>query len=401
MRQGSAADVVIVGAGIVGVSIAWALSQLGPRRIVILDRAGPGSGATGRSGALIRMHYTNPHSASLALRSFDVFEHWADRVGGECGFTRSGFIRLVSRSNAEKLRGNVARLQRLGARTRIISAADVHELFPACSVDDFDIAAYEPDSGYGDPWLTTHSLLDAARRNGVEVLRDVMTIGIQVSGGRVAGVRTAAGDIAAETVVVATGAWANELLGPIGMGLPITPYHERVAVLSRPAAFGGPHPSMIDGINQIYLREDKASLTLVGNGAFEPADPNAFAEKPSQEYFAHVFERVCSRVPAWESASAHGGWAGVDGMTPDGHPILGELATRGLYAALGMSGTGYKVSPGIGLAFAEMLDSGRPVAEIRAYRPERFAEGDLLRDPFDYHDRADTSREDLPTAQAV
>src|SRR5215469_13889 len=144
---GRAADAVIVGAGIVGASIAWALTRGSPLKVVVLERDGPASGATGRSGALVRMHYTNDPEAALAIKSFEVFENWSELVGGACGLTRTGFLRVVSRQNETRLRRVVERLQHLGARTHLVSAADVREIFPQCWTEDFEVAAYEPESG--------------------------------------------------------------------------------------------------------------------------------------------------------------------------------------------------------------------------------------------------------------
>ena len=163
------ADVVIVGAGVHGASTAFHLAERGAK-VIVLERSSAGSGATGRSSGLVRMHYDLAAESALAWRSFEYFTRWSDRVGGDCGFTRTGFVRIVPADQEEALRANVAEQQRLGIRTEIVSAADVREIAPGMTTDDFDVAAYEPDSGYADPTNTCTTMLAAARACGA-VLR--------------------------------------------------------------------------------------------------------------------------------------------------------------------------------------------------------------------------------------
>jgi sarcosine oxidase subunit beta len=161
------ADIVIIGGGANGTSTAFHLAPAGARNIRLLERRHLAAGATGKSGALVRMHYTNAHEARLALESLRIFRDFAAIVGGDCGFETPGFLQLVPPGYEAALRRNVARQQRLGIETREVSRDDVRALFPQCRTDDIGAAAWEAGSGYADPSATTFAFAAAAERLGV------------------------------------------------------------------------------------------------------------------------------------------------------------------------------------------------------------------------------------------
>ncbi len=257
------ADVVIIGAGVHGASTAFHLAERGAR-VIVLERDAAASGATGRSSGLVRMHYDLAAECALAWKSFEYFTNWAQRVGGDSGFTRTGFIRIVPEEQEEALRANVADQQRIGIRTSIISAADVRELAPDLATDDFAIAAYEPDSGYADPTSTCASMLAAARAKGTVLHQGSRVERIEVDGGRVTGVVTATGRIAAPTVVLAAGAWSAALAATAGIELDIRAWHHDTGFVARPDPDGAALPTVIDDINELYFRPEGAGLALVG-----------------------------------------------------------------------------------------------------------------------------------------
>src|SRR5262245_51185994 len=163
------ADVVVVGGGVNGASIAYALSSKGVR-CVLVEKGAVASGASGRSSALVRMHYTNEWDARLAWASFPVFRNWSELMGGPSVFTHTGFVNVVGPAYAEHLRKNVAMLQGIGINTRAITPAELEELQPFANVDDVGAAAYEPDSGYANPAET----VEGFRRRTVELGGEVL-----------------------------------------------------------------------------------------------------------------------------------------------------------------------------------------------------------------------------------
>ena len=183
------AEAIIIGAGVMGASLAFHLTRAGMKSVTVLDKTGLCGGMTAKSGALVRMHYTNEPEARMAFAALRYFQHWQDMVGGACGFTQAGFIMTVTPDNADRLRHNVQMLQRVGVKTSVLTAQELRELQPFTQVDDLTVAAYEPESGYADPRATATAFMQQAQRQGATLLEGVAVTAIRTRGGRVVGVR--------------------------------------------------------------------------------------------------------------------------------------------------------------------------------------------------------------------
>jgi len=237
MAPSTTVRVVVVGAGVVGCSLAMHLAR-SRASVEVLDKGDICAGMSARSGALVRMHYTFAPEAALALASLRYFRNWRDIVRGECGFVETGFATIVDASNAEALRANVAMLRRLGVDTDIISPEDLQRLDPHLSLDGVALAAYEPHSGYADPIATTTSLADAARRAGARFHLHTPVASIRTRAARAIGAMDAAGHFhEADAVCLVTGPWTAPLLATLGANLsfipPITPERAQIAFFSR------------------------------------------------------------------------------------------------------------------------------------------------------------------------
>ena len=378
-------DVIVIGAGVVGVSVAFHLAERGLKP-VILERREIASGATGRSSGLVRMHYDLEADSRLAWVSFQYFRNWRERVGGESGFTRTGFLDIEPAERVEHMRANVEMHKRIGIPTSIITAADVKELVPSFNTDNFAFAAYEPESGYADPVLTSNSFLAAAKACGATYIQDCEVTGINVSGGRVTGVKSSRGDFSAPVIVNAAGPWAARVAEMAGVKIPIDTWTHDVAHIRRPPEVGD-HPTVIDGSLAMYFRPDTGGLTLV---ALE--DNNRLGEPPDSEvgYVAQDFvesavERICRRIPAMEAGSLHSTHVGRDGLTPDQRAVIGAFGPQGFYHATGFSGTGFKTAPAVGLCISELiLDGAAKTVDISGYDPGRFERGEYLKGEHDY-----------------
>jgi sarcosine oxidase subunit beta len=380
---------VIIGGGVTGASLAFQLARRGVRRVLVLERHFVGAGATGRSSALVRMHYANVPEAVLAIASFPWFQHWSDLVGGSCGFTPTGFVRIVSPDKLDRLRANVAMLQRLGADTRLVDRAELQELDPAASFDDVSLAAFEPHSGYADPAGTALGFMTAAREHGTELRQGVEVIRITVRGNRVTGVETTHGQVSAPVVVNAAGAWGKPLCDAVGVTLPLrTTWHE-VAVVHRPPEVVR-HMTYIDGALNTYFRPETGELTLVGGSVNEQdVDPDHHREGGSEQLQHEVAEKLPRRLRGMERARMQRGMAGVFATSGDGHFILDRApGLDGLVVALGCSGTGFKIAPAVGIGLAELILSGRSeTIDLRPFRATRFVEGCPIRGEHEYQDR--------------
>jgi glycine/D-amino acid oxidase-like deaminating enzyme len=383
------ADVVIVGAGVMGASIAFQLAKRKAGKIVVIDKEHVGRGGSGRSSALIRMHYSHPPEVQLALISLKMFENWREEVGEPGDFRKTGFVRIVHPNESERLERNVEMQRNLGARVELLGRQELRELEPDWTVDDVELAAYEPDSGYGDGAGVASDFLGRAREMGVAYLPKTNVAAFAIEHGDVQSVRTEQGDIAAGKVVVATGPWTRPLLRQAGFDPPIETEYHQVAILKNAQDMRGGRSACIDSVTATYFRSDAHDKFLVGDFYGQrPVDPENFPQRPSDESMGEIIERAARRVPKLENAEVMRGVTGVYDMTPDSRPLLGEVPeVDGLYVCAGFSGMGFKISPAIGIVMAELLMDGNASAvDISSFRPERFAEGKPIKAEYEYVD---------------
>ena len=275
------ADVIVIGAGVAGASIAFHLSGLGAGDVLVVDRATAGSGMSSRSSAMIRMHYTFRPEVELAVRSDRMFASWTE-LTGLAFVRRTGFARLVLPGEEQALRANVAMQRDCGARAEVLAARDFAALAPGLRTDDLAEVAWEPDGGYGDGALVAGDLLAAARDRGVRYRPNTPVRALLREGDRVTGIQTPDGPEHAGIVVAAAGVWSPALLASIGVDLPIETEFHQVAVLSHAPGQGTPL-ACIDSTTQTYFRPEAAhTRTLVGSFTGPRGiDPDRVAPPPT------------------------------------------------------------------------------------------------------------------------
>lgn len=376
------ADVAIVGGGIMGTSLAWHLARRGIG-VTLLERSTIAFGGSGRTGALLRRHYSNESEATLAQMGWETYAHWPDVIGGAPVHTPAGLIVTVDTSaacqeNIEKLHRNVALQNRLGIPAQVVGPDDLRRLQPFACWDDVQVAAYEPDSGYVDAVAATRGMALAARRAGATIHEGCPVLGVETEGERVSGVQTSDGLVAADIVVVAAGPWTNPVLASAGLQLPIEALRVQVAILQRPLALEQPHFVYLDTAAGIFCRPWGPGRTLVGVGGgdqHDPVDPDAYREQNDPDYPAIAIAAIARRLPAMAGASYLTGHAGLYDMSPDTHPLLGPFGPSGLYVMAGFSGAGFKKGPAVGQALAELIVDGRAsCADLHPFHPDRFTE---------------------------
>jgi glycine/D-amino acid oxidase-like deaminating enzyme len=379
------ADVLVIGAGVNGASVAFHLARRGAD-VLVVERTTVGDGATGRSSGFVRMHYDFELESRLAFASLPYFTGWSELVGdGDPGFVRTGFLQLVPPAFAEALRANVAMHQRIGINTRVVDATQVTAIVPGIVVDDVAAAAYEPDSGYADPTGTAAGFLAAARRAGARYQGNRRVSRLLVDGGRVTGIETDGGRIEAGTVVLAAGAWSAELAGTVGLELPVQAWRHDTAYFGLPAGRTADLPIVIDHGQEVYFRPEGRELLLVGleAGNVVGGSPDRPMAGLASSTVEEMIERVCRRIPWMADGSFRTAHGGQDGITPDQRAILGPASVGGgpdgLWLACGFSGTGFKVAPAVGASMAEWILDGTPsTVDIRPFGLERFAAGKPL-----------------------
>jgi len=384
----NAADIVILGAGVMGTAIAFHLAKRKAGKILVVDKGHVGQGGSGRSSALIRMHYSYPPEVQLALMSLRLFENWSEAVGGDGDFRKTGFVRIVHPGEGERLKHNVEMQRNLGVNVKLIDRHELKELEPDWSVDEVELAAYEPDSGYGDGAGVAHDFLARARDLGVAYLsRSAASLRIET--GKVCGIRTTQGDISSPVVVAAIGPWTRPLFQNAGLDLPIETEFHQVAILKNAPGMKSGGCACIDSVSATYFRSDAQDKFLIGEFYGQRgADPDNFPQRASDQELEEMIERASRRVPKLENAEVMRGVTGVYDMTPDSRPLLGEIPdVRGLYVCAGFSGMGFKISPAIGLVMSELLLDGQGKSvDITSFSPSRFEEGKAIRAEFEYMD---------------
>ena len=385
------ADVVIIGGGVVGLSTAFQLAKRGMRNVVVLERRFLGSGATGKSGALVRCHYANVPEARLTHESQRIFRNWVEEVGsGSPGYAPVGFIQVVSPEHEDRLRANVADQQAIGIDTHVVDRATLREIEPFLFTDDITIAAYEPGSGYADPNATLQGFAAAARRLGVRIVEECPAHYVDTRGDAVASVETELGTIATERVLIAAGSWADRLLRPLDIDLGLEPARTQVVLFRQPPEMAGrSHRVVIDTINHSWLRPEGANCTLIGaeRGAMT-ADPDQLDESVDAATIPIGHRALTARFPVFANAVMRGGWAGTYMRSPDRHPIIDQIpAIPGLWVMTGDSGTSFKTSPAVGVCLAEWIAEGAPnLVDLTPFRASRFAEGQPWLDAQSYGD---------------
>jgi len=373
------ADVIVIGAGVQGASLAFHLASRGTS-VVVVEKATAASGATGRSSGLVRIYYDLLAEARLAWESYGWFADWSNRVGGECGFTRTGFVWVEAADRIERVTANSASHRAMGVDSSVIDADGIRALFPALEVAD-EIAAYEPESGYADPFMTAAGFLAAAKQRGARLVPGAEVTAIRTDGGRVVGVDTSRGSIDAPVIVNAAGAWAGRVGSLVGLDLPIKVWRHDTGYLGVPASVGRPIPVVIDIANGMYFRPEGHDMVLVGleddNQIGGSADRDTSEAKG--DFRDRAAERIIRRVPDLIDGTFRTSHSGQDGLTPDQRPMLGAMGPDGFYLDCGHSGTGFKTAPAVGLGLSELiLDGASRTVDLTPFAPTRYAEGRLL-----------------------
>jgi sarcosine oxidase subunit beta len=382
--------VLIVGGGVIGTSIAFALARRRAGRVVLLEKAFLGAGSSGKSGAIIRQHYSNRLTASMAQKSLRVFEHFDDAVGGPPVFTRCGMVLVVNERDRAGLDANVAMQRELGIDVQLVSHQVLADIDPNARLAEDEIAAYEAEAGYVEAVQAVASFADAARRDGADVRLGVEVKNVVVEGGRVVGVDTNEGRYESGCVILATGPWTAQLARSTGVALPVEPCRTQVALFRRPPDFGRRGAVYGDFVQGIYFKPTHGEMihagSLAGEELKDPVDPDDYNEAADGAWLPQIRQRLSRRYPTMHRSYGRGGFGALYAITPDWHPILDRLpGLEGAYCAVGFSGHGFKLSPIVGQLMAELVVDGQAkTLDIAPLRLARFEENDLFKTPYAY-----------------
>ena len=380
------ADIVIVGGGIIGTSIACQLAARGHGRgVVLLERDTLGSGSTGRSAGGIRSQFSTEINIRFSLESVAVWRHFEDLFGTSVDYHEHGYL-FLAQTAAERTQfeRNIALQNRLGVPSRLLEPSDIDALVPGLRTDDLTAAAYNAEDGGAGPNDATQAFARRARAGGVEIRERSPVTSIEVAEGRVQAVVTAAGRLATRRVVIASGAWAGPVGRLAGVELPVQPYRRELFVSEPFDALPAQIPLVIDLHVGWYVRREGPGVLMSGARDTEPS----FNTHVDWGGLPRIAALASHRLPALASARFGGrAWAGLYDVSPDDHAIMGPVPeVDGLYCAVGFSGHGFQHSPAAGRLMAELVLDGRTTGiDIRPLGLERFARGELLHEPLTAH----------------
>jgi sarcosine oxidase subunit beta len=383
-------DVLIIGGGVIGTSIAFALARRRPGRVVLLEKAFLGAGSSGKSGAIVRQHYSNRLTAAMAQKSLRVFEHFDDAVGGPPVFTHTGMVLVVNERDRAGLEANVAMQRELGIDVRLVSAQVLADIDPNARLGEDEVAAYEAEAGYVESVQVVASFAEAARREGADIRLGVEVKTVITEGDRVTGVDTNEGRYQCGTLVLAAGPWAAQLARSARCRLPVQACRTQVALFRRPPDFGRRGAVYGDFVQGIYFKPTHGEMihagSLAGEELHDPVDPDSYNEAADGAWLPQMRQRLSRRYPAMHRGYGRGGYGALYGITPDWHPILDRLpGLQGAYCAVGFSGHGFKMSPIVGQLMAELIVDGQAAAlDITPLRLARFDENDPVKTPYGY-----------------
>ena len=380
MANVASADVVVIGAGLFGTSVAFKLAQ-GGASVVIIDKRGVCSGDSKPCFGMLRRHYSNEVTARLAQRGIEILKHWDREVGvGDSGYVATGYLLTVPEEHVEALRANVAALTAWGIETHVVEPPEIAGLEPLLRLDGVAAGAYEPDGGFADPHKVTLSWLAAAAQLGASIRIETVTR-LRADRGRIRAVETGAGPISTGVVVNAAGAWARQLAGSAGVDLPIALRRIQVAELRQPADRPQLRRTVSDMVNDLVVRPDRAgsALAVVYDQEQYVADRDDCAEGVDAHYEQAVRSVLAERLPSYAEAEWIGGAAGTYDYVSDWNPIIGEARdVEGLFLALG-SGHGFKLAPAVGEVVADLIAGRRPAIDVSELGPDRFGRESRLR----------------------
>lgn len=362
--------VIVVGGGIMGAVTAWELAQAGAD-VTLFEARELGCESTGKSAAIVRMHYSNPEVVRMAVHSREAFRRLPLLLECDPVYTRCGWLFLVEESEAELAFANAQMQDEEGVD--IVEVDDLQEYVPGIDEEGIAYALFEPDSGFADPVAATRAYADAARRLGAEVHEHSPVR-------RLADLREQA-----DVVVLAAGAWSANLAAAAGIDLPVEIYREQDVVFDVAGEETIRH-AISSQVDRVYMRPDGNGL-LAGRGypkEYERVKPDGYDASVDDDFTADVHERVTRRIPRLAAMHKASGRTGLYTVTPDWHPLLGPVpGDEWLVLATGGSGHCFKLGPAIGSLVANaILGRQLKMADVETFSLARFAGDRLLRSTY-------------------
>jgi sarcosine oxidase subunit beta len=372
-------DYIIVGGGIMGAMMALELAESGSGSVILLEKSFPGAGSTGKSGAILRQHYSHKVTIGMARESLHWYSEFEQRYGTDIAFHRPGMAFICTAADRENLVRNVELQCSMGVETSILDATQLRDLEPSGQFADDECAAWEPEAGNVHPVRTVHAVIEAASRAGAEIRIGTRVTGFVREGDRVLGVTLDDGStLQSQMVIVAAGPWAGQLLEEAGVTLPLTALRPEQSFFDPPAHTTESRLIYGDLTNGLYWKPELAGWTRVGlldmNVDAVVDDPDHYDQGVSQKFIESCRGRLSLRLPHYAHAASWGGMGALYTVTLDSHPLIGPVpGLEGMWIVSGFSGHGFKLSPSVARGVAAQIGTGDPCHFDPAFfAPDRF-----------------------------
>ncbi|MFK0158525.1 NAD(P)/FAD-dependent oxidoreductase [Streptomyces sp. NPDC090499] len=366
------AQVVIIGGGVMGTSIACHLARAGVRDVVLVERDELAAGSTSKAAGGVRAQFSDELNIQLGARSLEAFARFGEETGYDIGLHRVGYLFLLSTpEEVASFEAGVRLQNHLGVPSRMLTPKEAARLSPLITTDGLLAAAYSPDDGHCTPESVVHGYAAAARAHGARVLRHTEVTGIERDGGYLTAVHTTLGRIATDTVICAAGAWSRAVGAMAGVDLPVQPLRRQIAVTEPVPGLPPTLPMTIDFTTSLYFHAEGPGLLL---GMSDPDERPGFATDTHDRWIPRLYAAMERRAPALLDLRRTGGWAGLYENTPDHNALIGEApsVSRFLYAT-GFSGHGFLQAPAVGEVVRDLYLGRAPFLDVGPLGAGRFA----------------------------
>jgi sarcosine oxidase subunit beta len=367
----STADVVIIGAGVIGCSTAYHLAQIGLTDVAVLEMDQVGSGSSGKSASMLSLQYCKDDlTIQMTKYSYAKYMWFEGDMGVPIDFKKIGWMSVASEKNVEPLRRNAKLLNSHGITTEIMEPNEIKRRYPEINTEDLVLGTWGPDDGLIDPHMIMWGYMKKAQEMGATLHQGVKATAIQVRHGKVEGVRTEKGFVSSRTVVNAAGPWAKEIGRWVDVEIPIINLARTIVVTGPFADIPNHRPFLDDMTLEWYCRPELSGL-LMGMGAKPVEEPNI---QTDAEMVNEMIDVAVRRIPVLEKASMQTAWTGIRPLTPDDHPIVGLTpSVDGFILNCGWGGRGIIQAPIAGKLVAETICNGQPsTMDIHSLKIERF-----------------------------
>ncbi|MGY4983248.1 NAD(P)/FAD-dependent oxidoreductase [Streptomyces sp. 900105755] len=366
------AQVVIIGGGVMGTSIACHLARAGVRDVVLVERDELAAGSTSKAAGGVRAQFSDELNVQLGARSLEAFARFGEETGYDIGLRRVGYLFLLSTpEEVASFEAGVRLQNHLGVPSRMLTPKEAARLSPLIATDGLLAAAYSPDDGHCTPESVVHGYAATARAHGARVLRHTEVTGIERDGALLTAVHTTLGRIATDTVICAAGAWSRAVGAMAGVDLPVQPLRRQIAVTEPVRGLPPTLPMTIDFTTSLYFHAEGPGLLL---GMSDPDERPGFATDTHDRWIPRLYAAMERRAPALLDLRRTGGWAGLYENTPDHNALIGEApaVSRFLYAT-GFSGHGFLQAPAVGEVVRDLYLGRTPFLDVGPLGAGRFA----------------------------